>query len=67
MKKLGNFFIDLHNVKYIILVNYSCPNSIDIENQMVSTKKVTKKEEPINLNLGEPREGKTLAFPVSLR
>ena len=30
------------------------------------TKKVTKKEEPLNLNLAEPNEVKSLAFPVSL-
>ena len=30
------------------------------------TEKVTKKEEPINLNLEEPSEVKITAFPVSL-
>ena len=30
------------------------------------TKRVTKKEEPINLNLAEPSEMKAYAFPVSL-
>ena len=31
----------------------------------MSTKKVTKKEEPLYLNLAEPNEVKSLAFPVS--
>ena len=32
--------------KCILSGTYFCPNSIKIENQAVSTKKVTKKEEP---------------------
>ena len=50
----------MHNVKYILSGNYFCPSSIKIENQIVSTKKVTKIEEPLNLNLAEPSEGKIL-------
>ena len=34
--------------------------------QAVSTKKVTKKEESLNLNLVESSEVKSLAFPISL-
>ena len=41
-----------------------CPNSIKIENQTVS--KMTKKEEPLNLNHAEPSEVKSLACLVSL-
>ena len=39
---------------------YFCPNSIKIKNQAVSTKKVTKKEELLNLNLAESGEVKSL-------
>ena len=56
----------MQNAKYILLGNYFCPNSIKTENQAVSTKKVTKKEEPLNLNLADSSEKKSLAFPVSL-
>ena len=65
MKKLI-FFVSICNVNYILSGTYFCPNSIKIENQAVSTKKVTKKEEPFNLNLAESKEVKSLAFPVSL-
>ena len=50
-EKIVNFFINKHNVKHILSGTYFCPNSTKIENQAVSTKKVTKKEEPLNLNL----------------
>ena len=53
MKNLW-FFINKHNVKYIILGTYFWFNLIEIENQTVSTKKAAKKEEPLNLNLAEP-------------
>ena len=45
MEKLWIFFINVHNVKYMPSCTYFCPNYIKIENQAVSTKKVTKKEE----------------------
>ena len=60
------FFINVYNVKYILPGTHFCPKSIKTENKAVSTKKVTKKEEPINLNLAESSEAKSLAFPVSL-
>ena len=44
---------------------YFCHNSIKIENKAVF-KKMTKKEEPLNLNLEESSEVRSLAFPVSL-
>ena len=66
MKELWIFFINVRNVKYILSGTYFYPNSIKIENQAVSTKKVTKKEEPRNLNLEESNEVKSLAFPASL-
>ena len=47
MKKLWIFFINVHNVKYMLSGTYFCPNSIKIESQTLSTKKVTKKEELI--------------------
>ena len=56
----------MHNVKYILTGTYTCPNSIKIENQAVPTKKETKKEEPLNLNLEESSEAKSHSFPVSL-
>ena len=40
------------------------PNYIKIENLTVP--KVTKKEEPLNLNLAKPSEVKSLSFPFSL-
>ena len=60
---MRTFFIDIQNVKYIS-DTYLYPNFIKIENQTVS--KVTKKEEPLNLNLAELSEVKSLAFPFSL-
>ena len=50
------------NVKYILSGTFFSPTSIKIENQTVSTKKMTKKEEPLNLNLVEPSEVKSLAL-----
>ena len=52
--KTCDFFINKHNVKYIILGTYFWSNLIRIENQTVSTKKAAKKEEPLNLNPAEP-------------
>ena len=49
---------------YILSGTYLWPNSIKV--QVVSTKKVTKKEEQLNLNLAESSEAKNIAFPVSL-
>ena len=66
MKELWILFINVRNVKYILSGTYFYSNSIKIENQAVSTKKVTKKEEPLNLNLEESNEVKSLAFPASL-
>ena len=66
MKKYEILFINVHNVKYILPGTYFCPNSIKTENQAVSTKKVTEKEESLNLNLVESSEVKSLAFPISL-
>ena len=40
--------------------------SIKIKNCTVSTKKVTKKEEPLSVNLAKPNGVKSLAFLVSL-
>ena len=57
------FFIGVHNVKYIPLGIYFCPNSIKIENETVSTKKVNKKEEQLNLNLAEPSQVHWQMFP----
>ena len=54
MQYMKIFFIDVYNVKYILAGTYFCRNSIKIENQTVSTKKLTKREEPLNLNLAEP-------------
>ena len=65
MKKL-NFVINVHNVKCILSGTYFCPKSIKIENWTASIKKVTKKEEPLNLNFAESSEVKNLAFPVVL-
>ena len=52
MEKLWIFFINVHSVKYMPSCTYFCPifvpiftYYIKIENQAVSTKKVTKKEE----------------------
>ena len=59
-------FIDRQNIKYILSDTYFCPNSIKIKNESVSTTRLTKKEKPRNLNLGEPNEVKSIAFPVSL-
>ena len=56
----------MQNVKWILPGTYFCPNLIKIKNLTVPTKKVTKKEEPLNLNLAKPSKVKTLAFPVSL-
>ena len=53
-------------LKYVLSGTYFCPNSIKTENQAVSTKKVTKKEEPLNLNLAESSEVKSFAFLISL-
>ena len=61
--KNGPFFIDVQNVEYISDA-YFCPNSIKIENQTAS--KVTRKEEPFNLNHAEPSEVKRLTLPVRL-
>ena len=66
MKKLRIFFINVHNGKYILSGTYFCPNSIKNENKAVLTKKVTKRKDPLNLNLAESSEVKSLAFPVSL-
>ena len=60
---MGTFFVDVENIKYILSDTYFCPNFIKIENKTVS--KVTKKEKPLNLNLAEPSEVKSLAFLVS--
>ena len=49
---------------FILSGTYLCPNSIQV--QVVSTKKVTKKEEQLNLNPAESSEAKSIAFPVSL-
>ena len=49
----------MHSVKYMLSVTYFCFNSIKIENK-VSTKKVTKKEKPVNLNPEEPSEARSL-------
>ena len=44
---MRTFFIDVRNIKYIILSDtYFCRNSIKIENQTVS--KVSTKEESLN-------------------
>ena len=59
-------FIDVQTVKNILSDTYFCPNSIKIENNTVSTKNVTEKEEPLNLNPAELSEVKKLAFLVSL-
>ena len=56
--------MDVQNVKYILSDTYFCPKSIKVENWTVS--KVTKKEEPLNLNLAEPSEAKSLKFSFSL-
>ena len=56
MKKLRILFINVHNVEYILWSTYFCPNSLKIENQAVSTKRVSKKGEPSNLNLAESSE-----------
>ena len=56
-------YINVYNVKYVLSGTYFCPI---FENQAVPTKKVTKKQEPVNLNLAESSEVKSLAFPVSL-
>ena len=45
---------------------YFCLNSIKTENQTLPTKKLSKKEEPLNLNYAEPSEVKSLTFPVNL-
>ena len=66
MKNCENVFIDVQNAKYILSDTYFSPYSSKIETETESTKKVTKKEEPLNLNLAELNEGKSLAFPVSL-
>ena len=50
-----------HNINTYVLAD-----SIKIENKAVSTKKVTTKEEALNLNLAESSEIKSLAFLVSL-
>ena len=50
----------MHNVRYILSGTYFCPISVKIENKTVSTKRVTKKEKPFNLNLAEPSEVKRL-------
>ena len=55
MKKLRTFFKDVQNVQYILSDTYFCPVS-----------KVTKKEKPLDLNLVEPSEAKSLAFLLSL-
>ena len=49
-------------VKYLLNQGaYFCPTPF-WENETMSTKQITKKEEPLNLNLAEPSE---VAFPVS--
>ena len=53
----------MQNIKYIS-DTYLCRNSIKIEDETVS--KITKKEEPLNLNHAQPSEVKSLACPVSL-
>ena len=62
--------IDVHKVKSSWLNIYSIRVPISVptpfwENETMSTKQITKKEEPLNLNLAEPSEVKSLAFPVS--
>ena len=49
---------------YILSGTNLCSSSIKV--QVVSTKKVTKKEEQLNLNLAESSQAKSIAFPVSL-
>ena len=66
MKKDLRTLIDVQNIKYILSDTYFCLNSIKIEKETVSSKKLTKKEEPMNLNLARPNNVKNLAFPVSL-
>ena len=56
MKQLWILFINVHNIEYILWNTYFCPNSLKIENQAVSTKRVSKKGEPFNLNLAESSE-----------
>ena len=64
-KNCGIFLINVHNLKHILSATYFCPNSIKIENQALATTKLTK-EEPLNLNLAELSEVKSLSSPVSL-
>ena len=66
MKKFCISFIDVLNVKYIVSSTCSCNNLTKVKNQTVSTKKVTKKERPRNLNFAEPSKSKRPAFLVSL-
>ena len=66
MQILRILFINVRNGKYVLSGTYFCPNSIKTENKAVLTKKVTKRKEPLNLNLAESSEVKSLAFPVSL-
>ena len=66
MKKDLRTLIDVQNIKCILSDTYFCLNSIKIEKETVSSKKLTKKEEPMNLNLAGPNNVKNLAFPVSL-
>ena len=56
--------MDVQNVKYILSDTYLHLNYIKIESLTVP--KVTKKEEPLNLNLAKPSEVKSLSFPFSL-
>ena len=51
---------------YYQIYTYFCLYPVKIKNCTVSTKKVTKKEEPLNVNLAELNKVKSLAFLVSL-
>ena len=51
------------NIYYQVPISVLTPLKLKIK---VSTKQVTKKEQPLNLNLAESSEGKSFAFPVSL-
>ena len=46
-KIVKSFSVDVQNVKYLLTDTYFCPNSIKIENEIASAKKVSKKKEPI--------------------
>ena len=61
MCKMLNIYYQHMTIRYLSIL---VPLKLKILRTM-STKKVTKKEEPLYLNLAEPNEVKSLAFPVS--